>query len=244
MSGHIRPQEAKRRALIVEDDRDIVALLQIHLKDLGCELTIAEDGRTGLEYGLTGKFDLIVLDIMLPGMEGTEVCRKLRGKEINSPILMLSAKSEEFDKILGLELGADDYITKPFSIREFIARVKVIFRRMERERENRVAGLGPVLRFGDLAIDIDKRKVTAEGRRVELSPKEFELLSLLASNPGKCYDRSRILNLVWGYDFDGYEHTVNSHINRLRAKIEPDMHKPTYILTNWGVGYRFNEDLA
>ncbi|MEM8584269.1 MAG: response regulator transcription factor [Bacteroidota bacterium] len=244
MSGHTLHQEPKRKALIVEDDKDIVALLRIHLQDLGCELTVAEDGRTGLEYGLTGAFDLIVLDIMLPGMEGTEVCRKLRGKEISSPILMLSAKSEEFDKILGLELGADDYITKPFSIREFIARVKAIFRRMEREREYRAAGMGPVLRFGELSIDLDKRKVSSEGQRIELSPKEFELLSLLASNPGKCYDRSRILNLVWGYDFEGYEHTVNSHINRLRAKIEPDMQKPMYILTNWGVGYRFNEDLA
>lgn len=234
----------KRQALIVEDDTDIVALLRIHLADLGCELAVAHDGKTGLSMALQNAYDLIILDVMLPEMEGTEIVRRLRGKEISTPVLMLSAKSEEFDKILGLELGADDYITKPFSIREFIARVKAMFRRVERSKASQ---LGPeaeaVLRFGDLAIDLDKRKVTTHGKRVELSPKEFELLSLLASNPGKSFDRAKILNLVWGYDFEGYEHTVNSHINRLRAKIEPDLQQPMYILTNWGVGYRFNEEL-
>jgi len=232
-----------RRALVVEDDLDIVELLRIHLADLDCELDACGDGEQGLQLALREEYDLIILDLMLPSMDGTEICRRIRGKEINTPILMLTAKSEEFDKVLGLEMGADDYITKPFSIREFIARVKALLRRAERNRQV-AAEKGPaVLSYGELMIDLDKRKVTTAGKRVELSPKEFELLSLLASNPGKCYDRGKILNLVWGYDFDGYEHTVNSHINRLRTKIEPDLQRPVYILTNWGVGYRFNEDL-
>lgn len=234
-----------KRVLVVEDDRDIIELLSIHLRDLGCELDSAEEGSSGLEKALNNKYDLIILDVMLPNMDGMEICRRIRGKEIQTPVLMLTAKSEEFDKVLGLEMGADDYITKPFSIREFIARVKAIFRRVDRIQPALSTPEDALtLRFGELAIDLDKRKVTTQGKRIELSPKEFELLSLLASNPGKCYDRSRILNLVWGYDFDGYEHTVNSHINRLRTKIEPNLHEPIYILTNWGVGYRFNEELV
>jgi len=234
----------KRTALVVEDDHDIIELLRIHMADLDCELTAISDGNEGLANALKHTYDLIILDVMLPGMEGTEICRRIRGKEITTPILMLTSKSEEFDKVLGLEMGADDYITKPFSIREFIARVKALLRRAERSRasgpgEDKAA----VYVYGNLSIDLDKRRVTTNGNRVDLSPKEFELLSLLAANPGKCYDRSKLLNLIWGYDFDGYEHTVNSHINRLRTKIEPDVQNPTYILTNWGVGYRFNEEL-
>ena len=240
------PTEMKRNVLVVEDDPDIVNLLQIHLADLGCELTTHQNGRAGFEAALAGSYDLIILDIMLPEMDGTEICRRLRGREVMAPILMLTAKSEEFDKVLGLEMGADDYITKPFSIREFIARVKALLRGTEQIAAS-VAAAAPadssVLTFGALTLDTDRRRVARDGQRIDLSPKEFELLSLLASNPGKSYDRGRILNLVWGYDFDGYEHTVNSHINRLRTKIEPDPQNPIYILTNWGVGYRFNEEL-
>ena len=233
-----------KKVLVVEDDHDIVDLLEIHLKDLNCELDKAYDGHTGLQKALSNTYDLIILDVMLPGPDGMEICRKLRAKEIRTPILMLTAKAEEIDKVLGLEMGADDYLTKPFSVREFIARVKAIFRRMEMIEANLAQSQkSSLLKFGDMSIDLDKRKVTINDSRVELSPKEFELLSLLASHPGKSYDRSRILNLVWGYDFEGYEHTVNSHINRLRGKIEPDIQNPTYILTSWGVGYRFNEDL-
>ncbi|MEM9837344.1 MAG: response regulator transcription factor [Bacteroidota bacterium] len=235
-----------RRVLVVEDDQDIIQLLSIHLGDLGCTLDTANEGPQGLSLALEHAYDLIILDIMLPGMDGTEICRRIRGKEIMTPILMLTAKSEEFDKVLGLEMGADDYITKPFSIREFIARVKAIFRRLDRTKMTKQSvPTNPLnLQYGDLTIDLDKRKVSSKGKRIELSPKEFDLLSLLASNPGKCYDRGKILNLVWGYDFDGYEHTVNSHINRLRTKIEPNLQSPIYILTNWGVGYRFNEELS
>jgi DNA-binding response OmpR family regulator len=233
-----------RTALIVEDDPDIVELLRIHLADLDCEVEATANGKTGLQLGLENPYDLIILDVMLPGMDGTEVCRRLRGKDIHTPILMLTARSEEFDKVIGLELGADDYITKPFSIREFIARAKAILRRVDRHRQQTIGGGGTVYDYGEIIIDLDKRRVTVRGDRVELSPKEFDLLTLLASEPGKCYDRGKILNLVWGYDFDGYEHTVNSHINRLRTKIEPDAQHPRYILTNWGVGYRFNEELT
>lgn len=231
-----------RKALVVEDDQDIVALLRIHMADLDCELTAFDEGNSGLEAALSDQYDIIILDIMLPGMDGTEICRRIRGKEINTPVLMLTAKSEEFDKVLGLEMGADDYITKPFSIREFIARVKALLRRAERQSTHSLEK-ATIFTYGDLTIDLDKRRVSTSGTRIDLSPKEFELLSLLAANPGKCYDRSMLLNLIWGYDFDGYEHTVNSHINRLRTKIEPDVQRPIYILTNWGVGYRFNEEL-
>lgn len=232
-----------KNVLIIEDDPNIVELLEIHLTDLGCSLSKANTGTKGLEIALKGEHNLIILDVMLPGMEGTEVLRRMRINNVNTPVLMLTAKAEEIDKVLGLELGADDYLTKPFSIREFIARVKAIFRRSEISVQQQSAPTTKVLRFGDLMIDNEKHKVTIADKRVALSPKEFELLHLLASHPGKSYDRSRLLNLVWGYDFDGFEHTVNSHINRLRAKIEPEVSKPTYILTTWGVGYRFNEEV-
>lgn len=230
------------KVLVVEDDHGIVELLEIHLKDLECELDKSYDGQDGLEKALKDSHDLIILDIMLPKMDGLEVCRQIRANNIHTPILMLTAKSEEIDKVLGLETGADDYLTKPFSIREFIARVKAIFRRNKIMKTNQQDFGQKLLDFGQLKVDIEKRKVTLNEERIELSPKEFDLLVLLGSNPGKSYNRSRILNLVWGYEFGGYEHTVNSHINRLRAKIEPDITDPTYILTTWGVGYRFTED--
>lgn len=231
-----------KNVLIIEDDTNIVDLLEIHLKDLDCSISKAYDGEFGLNSALAGKFDLIILDVMLPKMEGLEVCRQIRAKNNATPILMLTAKAEEIDKVLGLETGADDYLTKPFSVREFIARVKAIFRRTQFMKQSMEDKDNSILEYEPLKIDVDKRKVTIQDQRVELSPKEFELLTLLASNPGKSFSRQRILNLVWGYDFEGYEHTVNSHINRLRGKIEQDINEPKYILTTWGVGYRFNEE--
>lgn len=232
------------KALIIEDDRNIVDLLTIHLADLHCETIAVSDGQDGLDIAREQRFDLIILDIMLPGLNGMEVCRRIRKDDRQTPIMILSAKSEEIDKVVGLETGADDYLTKPFSIREFIARVKVIFRRNEDILSAQLQGnTTSVLRFLELEIDIDKRKVTLNNNRVDLSPREFDLITLLASNAGKSYSRKRLLNLVWGYDFEGYEHTVNSHINRLRGKIEEDISKPQYILTTWGIGYRFNEEL-
>lgn len=231
------------KVLVIEDDPEIVDLLEIHLKDLSCDLLKSNTGEEGLALVKSNPLDLVILDIMLPGIDGIEVCRRIRSEQIKVPVLMLTAKSEEIDKVLGLEIGADDYLTKPFSIREFIARVKAIFRRAQMMQDSIESNGKNHIVAGELRIDVEMRKVKVGGAKVELSPKEFELLVLLASNPGKSYNRPRLLNLVWGYDFEGYEHTVNSHINRLRAKIEPDMANPTYILTTWGVGYKFNEEL-
>jgi DNA-binding response OmpR family regulator len=231
-----------KNVLIIEDDPDILELLQIHLRDLECSTKIAMDGTTGLLVAMDEVFDLIILDLMLPKMDGLEVCRQLRAKNIATPILMLTARSEEIDKVLGLETGADDYLTKPFSVREFIARVKAMFRRVKMIKETGVDQPEKILKKYDLVIERAKRKVTLAGQRLDLTPKEFDLLALLAANPGHSYTRKRLLRVVWGYDFEGYEHTVNSHINRLRAKIEPDPNQPLYILTTWGVGYRFTDE--
>ena len=229
-----------KKVLVIEDDKSISELLEIHLLDLNCEVTKAADGETGLNKALNEQYDLIVLDLMLPGLDGIEICKEVRRKDIFTPILMLTAKSEEFDKVLGLEVGADDYLTKPFGIREFTARVKAIFRRIEAIHKE-IAN-DKDISFKDLKIEVSKRKVTLKEERIELTPKEFDLLHLLASHPGKTYTREQLLNILWGYQYNGYEHTVNSHINRLRSKIESNVSEPEYILTSWGVGYRFNEN--
>ena len=231
------------KVLIIEDDIQIVELLKIHLEDLSCECRSVLNGMEALEVASKQSFDLVILDLMLPGINGMEICRRLRLSGNLTPIMILSAKSEEIDKVLGLETGADDYLTKPFSVREFIARVKVIFRRQEGIGEAFYRSDRTQMKFGELEIDLDKRKAVLNNSRIELSKKEFDLLNLLASNPGRSYSRKQLLNMVWGYDFEGYEHTVNSHINRLRGKIERDISNPQYILTTWGVGYRFNEEL-
>jgi two-component system, OmpR family, alkaline phosphatase synthesis response regulator PhoP len=230
-----------KQVLIIEDDKEISNLLEIHLNDLKCEVKKSFDGLGGLDSAKTGKFDLIVLDIMLPELDGLEVCKEIRKNEIQTPILMLTSKSEETDKVLGLELGADDYLTKPFSIKEFIARVRAIFRRVDALSQGKNAAKN--LKFGKLVIDVTNRRVLINNNRIELTPKEFDLLYLLASHPGRTYTREDLLNKIWGYQYSGYEHTVNSHINRLRNKIEKDISKPDYILTSWGIGYRFNDQL-
>lgn len=227
-----------KNVLVIEDDKSISDLIKIHLKDMNYNVTQSYDGYEGLNKAIENSFDLIVLDIMLPNVDGLEVCKELRKQEKYTPILILTAKSEEFDKVLGLELGADDYLTKPFAIRELIARVKAIFRRVEAlQKEQETEDII----ICDLVIDVTKRRVTLRGERIELTPKEFELLHLLASHPGKTYTREQLLSNLWGYSYNGYEHTVNSHINRLRGKIETDLSDPKYILTTWGVGYRFND---
>ena len=235
--------QVNKKVLIVEDDTNILELLEIHLKDLYCEVTMTSDGLEGYQTALSKNFDLIILDINLPQKDGLDICRDLRANKITTPILMLTARSEEIDKILGLETGADAYLTKPFSVREFIARVKAIFRRVEM-----ISGSGKLdkeqVEIGELIIDKLKRKVLKNNERIDLTPKEFDLLYLLASNPGQSYTRERLLSLIWGYEFNGYEHTVNSHINRLRVKIEDDLSDPRYIMTTWGIGYRFNDELS
>ncbi len=231
------------KILIIEDDRDIAELISIHMHDIGLETEMVHDGKEGLLRSMEMLHDLIILDLKLPGMDGLEICRKLRLEKINTPIIMLTSKSEEIDKVLGLEIGADDYITKPFSIRELVARVKSVLRRGRREQ----AGPSPenqVLECENFYLNITKRIVKSYGQKVELSPKEFDLLVLLASNPGKTYSRSDLLSQVWGVDFEGFEHTVNSHINRLRSKIEKNMNQPEFIQTTWGVGYKFKDELG
>ncbi len=232
-----------RKVLVVEDNPDIAKLVSLHLKDLDCEVALAADGLRGLEEARARRYDLIILDLMLPGMEGLEVCRRLRGETDYTPILMLTAKSSEVDRVVGLEIGADDYLTKPFSIGELIARVKAIFRRVDalgsgREEAPRRLSLGA------MTIDVEKRTVTVAGRPVDLTAKEFDLLLQFAEHPGRVYSRQQLLDLVWGTGHMGYEHTVNSHINRLRGKIETDPAAPEYVLTVWGVGYKFSDQLA
>jgi len=232
----------RKKVLIVEDDPNIVDLIEIHLRDLDLETDWAPDGQVGLEKAGKDDYALIILDVMLPVMDGLEVCKRFRSRNTYTPILMLTAKSEELDKVLGLELGADDYMTKPFSIRELTARVKAIFRRLEADREQSSDSEGGgVIQIAELMIDPQKRKVSLSGSAVELTPKEFDLLLLFARHPGQTFSRAQLLDTVWGYQFGGYDHTVNTHINRLRGKIETDLSNPRFIRTVWGVGYRFVE---
>ncbi|MCP5062732.1 MAG: response regulator transcription factor [Ignavibacteriae bacterium] len=230
-----------KKVLVIEDNESLSDLLEIHLKDLECDVTKIADGLLGLDKALNESFDLIVLDIMLPNLDGLEICKEVRSQNNYTPILMLTSKSEEIDKVIGLEIGADDYLTKPFSVREFIARVKAIFRRVNAIKKE--VDSNQILTFGNLIIELDKRKVVQNGTGINLTAKEFDLLYLLASRPGKIYSREQLLNLLWGYHYRGYEHTVNSHINRLRSKIELDISSPKYILTSWGVGYKFNDNI-
>jgi DNA-binding response OmpR family regulator len=230
-----------RRILVIEDNKDLAHLLEIHLRDLSFEVDLASDGRSGLVKAETNRYDLIILDLMLPGIDGLEICRRVRSKDTYSPILMLTAKSSEFDRVLGLEMGADDYVTKPFSIRELLARVKAIFRRMDELKSGRREGKQGIFERRKLVIDPQKRHVSLKGKPVDLTAKEFDLLYHLAQHPGRVFTRSQLLDSVWGYGHDGYEHTVNSHINRLRSKIEENPSQPKYIITVWGVGYKFAE---
>ncbi|MGH8672340.1 MAG: response regulator transcription factor [Burkholderiales bacterium] len=228
-----------RSVLVIEDQQEIAQLVKLHVKDLDCNVKLAFDGIVGLAEAESKVYDLIILDLMLPGIDGLEICRRLRGKSNYTPILMLTAKSTELDRVLGLELGADDYLTKPFSVMELVARVKAIFRRVDALGSTQGSPAGKSVKFNELHIDADKRVVTLKNRPIELTAKEFDLLLHFAQNPGRVYTRSQLLDMVWGYGHSGYEHTVNSHINRLRAKIEENPEKPDYILTVWGVGYKF-----
>jgi two-component system alkaline phosphatase synthesis response regulator PhoP len=233
--------ESAKKILLVEDDRDISHLVKLHLEDEGYLVDVVGDGNKGLSMAREQPYDLVVLDIMLPGVDGLEICRRLRQETDYLPILMLTAKSSEIDRIVGLELGADDYLTKPFSVRELVARVKAIFRRIGAVTLREDDKTSPKIGIGDLVIEADKRKVILDGRQITLTAKEYDLLYHFASHPGRVYTRTQLLDQVWGYGYEGYEHTVNSHINRLRGKIEADPASPRYVLTVWGVGYRFAE---
>jgi two-component system alkaline phosphatase synthesis response regulator PhoP len=231
---------AQKRALIIEDDERIFDLISMHLQDLGFETEHVKEGPNGLRSALENEYDLIVLDLMLPKLDGFEVCKRIRDKNKQVPLLMLTARSEELDKVLGLELGADDYITKPFGIREFIARVNALMRRVEVDRKSGMEeDRTELLQYGSLTINCTNRTVHIDERRIDLTNKEYDLLELFARNPGRAFSRQQLLNTVWGYQYEGYNHTVNSHINRLRSKIEDDPSNPKYVQTVWGYGYRF-----
>jgi len=230
-----------KNVLIVEDNKDIASLIQMHLTDSGCQTTISNDGLAAVEQTRQQDFDLVILDLMLPKLDGLDVCRCIRKQSHYTPIVMLTSKSSELDRVIGLEVGADDYVTKPFSIRELLARVKSQFRRAEATSSS--ANPSHELHYGELCINPENRQVTLEDRNIDLTAKEFDLLYKFAKNPGHVYSRSQLLDSVWGYGHEGYEHTVNSHINRLRSKIEVTPAKPKYIMTVWGVGYKFNDQL-
>jgi len=236
-----RGAAVRKQVLVIEDERDIADLIRLHLEDLNHVVTVARDGNTGLRKGSTGSWDLIILDLRLPGIDGLEICRQLRRKSETVPILMLTSKSSELDRVVGLEVGADDYVVKPFSVLELMARVKAILRRSELSTRPQKPPQS-VVRLGCLTIDPATRCVTVRDESVELTAREFDLLIHFANNPDRVFRRAELLDSVWGYGHDGYEHTVNSHINRLRAKIENDPAHPELIVTVWGVGYKINAE--
>jgi len=233
-------QEIKN-ILVVEDQEDIGALIKLNLESMNFDVEHCRSGDEGFDTARSRRFDAIILDIMLPGMNGLEICQQLRASGDHTPILMLTAKKSEADRVVGLEVGADDYLTKPFSIRELQARIKALLRRVSfQQQDTHLEDDGsPLLNFGELSIDINKRKVELNNKAIGLTVKEFDLLLYMASYPGKVFTRDQLLNAVWGCQHSGYEHTVNSHINRLRSKLEPDASAPKYVLTVWGVGYKF-----
>jgi len=229
----------RKRILVIEDERDIADLIRLHLEDLDYIVSVARDGNSGLREGSAGTWDLIILDLRLPGINGLDICRHLRQKSDYVPILMLTSKSSELDRVVGLEVGADDYVVKPFSVLELMARVNAILRRSELSEKKREK-LQREVRLGSLTIDSATRSATVRGEAVELTAKEFDLLLHFANNPSRVFRRAELLDRVWGYGHEGYEHTVNSHINRLRAKIETDPTHPELIVTVWGIGYKMN----
>ncbi len=238
-----------RQILVVEDDRDLSQLVQMHLRDAGYSCQISGDGADGLAQLATHDFDLIVLDLTLPRTDGLEVCRQVRAQSRYTPIIMVTSRGDELDRVLGLELGADDYLAKPFSMRELLARVKAVFRRGEAMSQNTGARDADcpashgshLIESGQMRIEIEKREVKIAGEIAQLTAKEFDLLHHFACHPGRVYTRIQLLDAVWGLGYEGYEHTVNSHINRLRAKIERDPTHPEYLLTVWGIGYKFKD---
>ena len=244
---------ATRQILVIEDDRDLSQLVQMHLRDAGYGCQISGDGADGLSQIEARDYDVIVLDLTLPRTDGLEVTRQVRARNRYTPIIMVTSRGDELDRVLGLELGADDYLAKPFSMRELLARVKAVLRRgaaLENGATTRDAdcpasqsrGDETVIESGAMKIEIEKREVRVNGAIAYLTAKEFDLLHHFACHPGRVYTRLQLLDAIWGLGYEGYEHTVNSHINRLRAKIERDPAHPKYLLTVWGVGYKFAEN--
>ena len=224
-----------KRILVVDDEKKIVDIVKAYLEKEGYQVIIAYDGKSALELAKNQSPDLIILDLMLPEVSGWDVCRELR-KKSNVPIIMLTARDEVPDKIVGLELGADDYVTKPFSPNEVVSRVRTVLRRSEDKATPK-----SVITIADLTIDVEKRQVYRSGEAIELTPMEFNLLKVMSANPGRVYSRMQLLDLVQGEAYEGYERTIDSHIKNLRKKIEPDPAIPTYISTVYGVGYKMEE---
>jgi two-component system alkaline phosphatase synthesis response regulator PhoP len=239
--GHLKSREdaremTRRRILVVDDDQKIVELVKLYLEKDGYRVLVAYDGLEALDLARQKRPDLILLDLLLPGMDGLDVCRIIQA-ESEIPIIMLTAKTTDEDKLRGLELGADDYVTKPFNPREVMARVRAVLRRTDKE-----AGRGSAeIRFADLLIDRIRHEVWLQGEIVNLTPTEFRLLEVLAGEPGRAFNRLELLDRVFGYDFEGFERTVDVHVKNLRKKIEPDPRQPVYIKTVYGVGYKFGE---
>lgn len=230
------------RILVAEDQSDIRDLIVLNLREAGYRVQALADGASALAAQLHEPAALLVLDLMMPGMDGLEVCKALRAKGSAAPILMLTAKSTELDRVLGLELGADDYLTKPFSMAELLARVKALLRRAELLRAAQAApAQGQLVRNGELEIVPVRREVRVEGRVLDFTALEFDLLLHFASHPGRVFSRAQLLDAVWGYSHEGYEHTVTTHINRLRAKVEQDPMSPRFILTVRGAGYKMRD---
>ena len=230
--------------LLVEDDRDIAELIRVNLLELGVVTTVQDQGDKALKMALENDYSLLILDVMLPGVSGLDICRQVREQKPSQAIVMLTAKSSETDRVLGLELGADDYMTKPFSVRELQARVRSQLRKVHvfqaANNNVQVVDENAALVIGALQINQKNHQVVFQENELELTATEFELLHHLASHPNQVFSRSQLLESVWGYHHSGYEHTVNSHINRLRAKIEQDATSPQIVQTVWGVGYKFN----
>ena len=229
-----------KNILLVEDDPEITNLFKLHFNKQLYSLFPCATGNDALQQLLNEKFDLIILDITLPDINGLELCKTVRESNEQTPIMMLTCRGEESDKVLALELGADDYVTKPFGILELMARTKALLRRANQAQPEKPGQNNPII-YKDLVIDISKKKASVKGERLELTNKEFDLLVLLAKHPGKTFSRFELLEMIWGVAFSGYEHTITSHINRLRIKIESNLQHPEYILTAWGTGYRFSE---
>jgi two-component system, OmpR family, alkaline phosphatase synthesis response regulator PhoP len=232
-----------KKVLVVDDEQSIVTLLQYNLKQAGFEVVTANDGEEGMNKAISERPDLMILDLMLPKLDGIEVCKQLRQQKVMTPILMLTAKDDEFDKVLGLELGADDYMTKPFSPREVVARVKAILRRtqFQNEPEKKEEEDTEKIVIGDLEILPEHYEAYFHRERLELTPKEFELLSYLAKHKGRVLTRDQLLSAVWNYDFAGDTRIVDVHISHLREKIEKNTKKPLYIKTIRGLGYKLEE---
>lgn len=234
--------ERKISLLVVEDDENISSAISEYFARAGYNVKTVEDGLMGVKAALDDPPDAVVLDLMLPKMDGLAVCREIREKANYLPILMLTAKDDVVDKVLGLEMGADDYITKPFSLRELEARIKSVLRRSRTPANvDGTKDEAPIIR-GKLRIDPARRDVTIGERQVDLTPKEFDLLRLFASNPGRVFPRKYLLEKIWDYSYEGYDRTIDSHINRLRAKIEENPENPQMVLTVWGIGYKFSDE--